>query len=1015
MKQVNLRIYRTILPILLGLFLSVGAYAQQITIKGHVKDAQGVAVIGANVVEKSNTTNGTITDLDGNFVLKVPKGAMLTISFIGYKTVDVAATPSVIVTLQDDSQLLDAVVVIGYGTVKKNDLTGSVTAIKPDELNRGLTTNAQDMMSGKIAGVSVISNGGTPGGGATIRIRGGSSLNASNNPLIVIDGLAMDNDGIKGLANPLSMVNPNDIESFTVLKDASATAIYGSRASNGVIIITTKKGAKGGKTKVSYDGNMSLSNVKKTLDVLDANEYRSLVEEMYGTDSDAYRALGASNTDWQDEIYRTALSTDHNVTVSGALKDLPYRISLGYTNQNGIIKTSNFERYTASVSLTPTFLDNHLSVNANLKGMYAKNRYADGGVVGAAATFDPTQSVYNNDPDYVTSFGGYFQWTGKNEFGDSTWPLNYNSLAQANPVSTLKLKNDHATSKALIGNLELDYKFHFLPDLHAHVNGGMDLSTGKQNTDVSPQSAGNNYYGYYKYDNTDKYNLSLNAYLQYSKDFKIQHFDVMGGYEWQHFHQKGDWYSYGLYPSTHPDKAGEQYNLQGKEWAGESYLVSFFGRANYSLMNKYLLTATLRYDGSSRFNKDNRWGLFPAFAFAWKMKEESFLKNVDWLSELKLRLGYGKTGQQDGIGNYTYFASYVANQAGAYYPIGDTTGETMRPNAYNSDLTWETTTTYNAGFDFGLLNGRITGAVDYYYRETKDLLNNVAVAAGSNFKNVVTSNVGSLRNSGIEFSVAGKAIQQRDFSWDLGFNLTYNKNKLTKLTTGSGKGYYIETGGISAGTGYNAQAQAVGHPMNSFFVYQQVYGADGKPMENTFVDRNGDGIINASDRYFYKKPTADVLMGLTSKMIWKSWDFSFSLRASLNNYVYNDVESNNINMNKGAVYAQSGYLSNKPRMIINNGFNWQGQGNYNLSDYFVQNASFLKCDNITLGYSFQKLFGRNIGGRVYATVQNVFTITKYKGLDPEITTISDGKAVSGIDKDMYPRPMVSILGLSLNF
>ena len=817
---------KALLTLLVGLFLSIGAFAQQIAVKGHVKDTTGEPVIGANVLVKG-TTNGTITDFDGNFMLNVPKDAILSVSFVGYKSAEVKAASTVMVTLEDDSQVLDAVVVIGYGSVKKNDMTGSVTAIKPDKLNKGLITNAQDMMTGKIAGVSVISKGGAPGEGATIRIRGGSSLTAENDPLIVIDGLAMDNKGVKGLANPLSMVNPNDIESFTVLKDASATAIYGSRASNGVIIITTKKGQAGARPTISYDGNVSVSTVKSTVDVMDGDQFRSFIKDIWGEDSEAYSKLGNANTDWQKEIFRPAVSTDHNLTISGGLKNMPYRVSFGYTNQNGIVKTSKFERYTASVSLAPSFFEDHLKVNANLKGMIAKNRYADGSAVGSAVSFDPTQSVRSDDPYHQYYFDGYFQWnTDASSLNDDTWKRTFNSNAPGNPVALLEEKDDRAISKSLIGNLELDYKFHFLPDLHAHVNGGMDLSTGKQYTDVSPYSSTNNYYGSYGWEQKDKYNLSLNAYLQYSKDFTDKHrFDVMAGYEWQHFHDTSDQEYWGLYPLSNNvvENRGQRYNNTSSGSATESYLVSFFGRVNYTLLDRYLFTATVRQDGSSRFHKNNRWGLFPSFALGWKLKEEAFLKDVDVLSDLKLRLGYGITGQQNiNSGDYPYLAVYETNKDGAYYPIlGE--GTTYRPNAYNPDLKWEKTTTYNVGLDFGFLNNRINGAVDYYYRKTTDLLNSVFVSAGTNFKNKVLSNVGSLENSGIEFSINSKPVVTTDWTWDLGFNITYNKNEITKLTTGDSENYYVAAGdNIGGGRDMKAMAHAVGHPASSFYVYQQV-------------------------------------------------------------------------------------------------------------------------------------------------------------------------------------------------
>ena len=651
MKQVNLRIYRMILPLILGLFLSVGTYAQSITVKGHVKDALG-GVIGASVVEKGNTTNGTITDLDGNFSLNVPKGSTLVVSFIGYKTQEVVAASSVVVTLQEDSELLDEVVVIGYGVARKNDLTGSVTAIKPDEMNKGLTTSAQDMMQGKIAGVSVVNNGGEPGGSATIRIRGGSSLNASNDPLIVIDGLAMDNYGVQGMSNPLALVNPADIESFTVLKDASATAIYGSRASNGVILITTKKGQSNSKPRISYNGNVSVSMVTDKLDVLNAKEFMKLVQNTYGYSDEEflasaeYQALGYMNaqgehlfadTDWQDEIYRTAVSTDHNITVSGGLKNMPYRVSFGYTNQNGILMTSNFERYTASVNLTPSFFKDHLKFNINAKMMWANQRYADDGAIGAALTMDPTQPVYDSS-DMYKNFGGFYQPTSDgSSYNDPEWPLTLESNSTANPVSLLKLKKHTSRNTSFISNVEVDYKFHFLPDLHIHANVGGDYSEGKEKNVNSPYAPGSYYYGWNGTDYGYKYNLSVNAYAQYSKEIGDHYVDVILGGEEQHFHYTGYKVGQGTNPLT-----GEAYNPNLRSqtaWGHHSTLVSYFARVNYTLLSRYLLTATFRQDGSSRFSKDNRWSSFPSVALGWKLKEENFLKNVEVLSDLKLRLG----------------------------------------------------------------------------------------------------------------------------------------------------------------------------------------------------------------------------------------------------------------------------------------------------------------------------------------------------------------------------------------
>lgn len=983
MKQVNLRIYRMILPLLFGLFLSLSAFAQQISVRGHVKDAAGEPVIGANVLVKG-TANGTITDLDGNFILNAPQNSTVVVTFVGYKQVEAKAEKTMILTLQDDAQVLEAVVVIGYGTVKKNDLTGSVTAIKPDKLNRGLTTTATDMITGKIAGVNVTSDGGAPGGGATIRVRGGSSLSASNNPLIVIDGLPIDNDGIKGVSNPLSSINPNDIETFTVLKDASATAIYGSRASNGVIIITTKKGDANSRPRVTYDGNVSMSAKVNEIKVMSADQYRDFVTGTFGADSGAAKLLGDANTDWQKEIFRTAFGTDHNVTVSGGLKNMPYRVSLGYTNQNGILKTSNFERYTGSFSLNPSFFDKHLNLNLNAKGMIANSRFADTGAVGAALGFDPTQVVMDGNPKY----GGYFAW-------ENPTSGEFISIATKNPVSMLEQKKETANSKNLVANAQFDYKFHFLPDLKANLNLGMDLASGKQDLYYPKESP----IGYIENGKTgsetvDKYNLLLDFYLQYSKDFNEKHhFDAMAGYSWQHFHRSVE-NGYNNLDNSNPTSY---------IFKTESYLVSFFGRLNYSFMNKYLITATLRDDGTSRFAKNNRWGLFPSVAVGWRVKEEAFLKDVDALSDLKLRLGYGITGQQDlQQGDYPYMPTYFAGQDGAYYQFGDNKQVAIsRPNGFNPDLKWEETTTWNTGLDFGFVNNRITAAVDYYYRETKDLINVIDVPAGTNFKNRIVSNIGSLKNQGVELSINAKPISSRDWMWDLGFNIAWNNTEITQLTAQDNAATIVPTGYVDGGTGTMVQAQGVGNPINSFYVYQQVYDEAGKPIEGLYVDRNGDGQVNESDKYFYKKPSADVTLGFTSKLIYKSWDFSFSLRGSLNNYVYNNVASFNAPLSEGWI-NNKGYLSNRPFSSFETNFQ-----NLNvLSDYYVQNASFLRCDNITLGYSFKNLF-KSLNGRVYGTVQNPFVITKYDGLDPEVN--------GGIDRNVYPRPLVGIFGLSLNF
>ena len=1006
---------------MLGLFLSVSAFAQS-TITGQVKDATGEPVIGASVLI-NGTSNGTVTDLDGNFSVSVQPGATLTISYIGFQKQQVAATNGMVITLQEDqAQQMNEVVVIGYGAVKKSDLTGSVTALKPDSKNKGLVVNAQDMLAGKVAGVSVTSDGGTPGGGANIRIRGGSSLNASNNPLIVIDGVAMDQTGIKGVSNPLSLVNPQDIESFNVLKDASATAIYGSRGSNGVIIITTKKGRRG--LQVSYNGSFTVSRNSKNLDVLSADEYRSLIAKKFGTDlytldsngnkvPTAYSRLGSANTNWQNEIFRTALSHDHNVAVSGQIGDwLPYRVSAGYTNQQGIIKTSNFERFTGALTLSPSFLNDHLKVTLNAKGMWTKNRYADGEAIKAARQFDPTQPVYASGYD---NFGGYYQWLDDGTaLNDSSWPKTYYSLATKNPVSILNLKNDRAISRDFLGSADVDYKVHGFEDLRFHVTAGVDVAKGRQVTDVDPASPQAIYYGSYGWESQLKRNMQLSAYAQYYHDFNDKaknHFDIMAGYEWAHFWHNTNNAYWSYYPTTNGDAtlAGKQRNYAPYYYATENYLVSFFGRANWSLMDgRYMVTATVRNDGSSRFKE--HWATFPSFAFAWRINEENLFKQIDWLSDLKLRLSWGMTGQQEGIGDYNYFAIYEMNKGNeSTYPIAGN-GSLARPKAYDPNLKWETTTSYNVGLDWGILKQRLTGNIDWYYRKTTDLLNSATVPAGANFRNQVMSNIGSMYNMGVETSLHWLAVNAKDFNWTMDYNFTYNYNKITNLNGGNDPDYFVPTGGISAGTGGNIQAQHVGNAVNSFHVFQQAYDKNGKPLEGVVVDRNGDGKITDADKYYYKAPAAPVTMGFASRFEYRNWDLGFALRASLGNYVYNDAFASTSNMSNSEIYVKSKFLVNRPTDVVAD--NWLSTETTSIqTDYWVQNASFLKMDNVTLGYSFANLLKQGswngITGRIYGTVNNVFCLTKYKGLDPEV--------FNGIDNNLYPRPISFILGLNLNF
>lgn len=1002
-----------------GLFLSASAFAQQVVVKGNVVDETGEPVIGASVKVVGGTL-GTVTDIDGNFTLNADKKSTIEVTYIGYEPVKMQAGQNLTIHLKNTSSTLNEVVVIGYGAVKKSDLTGSVTALKPDSKNKGLVVNAQDMLSGKVAGVNVTSNSGEPGVGTQIRIRGGSSLNASNDPLIVIDGVPMDNNKVGNTgSNLLSTINPQDIESFNVLKDASATAIYGSRGSNGVIIITTKKGHKGQKPEISYSGSVSVSQKKKTYDMMNGDQYRAYVKSLFNENDDAVKALGTANTDWQDLIYRTAVSHDHNVTVAGSAgKFLPYRVSVGYTSQQGILKNSDYNRYTASVNLNPSLLNDHLNLNLNAKGMFSKAKKADTGAIGNAVSFDPTQSPYaftsqrdiallkanGGIQQTLNNFGGYFNWlTSASAYNNPQWPFVRFNDAPANPLAQLELGGNVEKVRSFIGSADIDYKVHGFEDLRLHMTLGAEIAKGTVDETQPTSYPTTLYYGGITDNENFKRNLLLSAYAQYYKDFsKNHHFDIMGGYEYQHFYfdYNNSWIQYK--PESDPNP-GEVFKDTKDIDKYENFLVSFFGRANYTLMNRYFFTATVRDDGSSRF-KDH-WGLFPSFAFAWRMKDENNLKDIKWLSDLKFRAGYGVTGQQEGISNYLWFKQYKKGQNYGQYPIiGD--GTIYTPLYYNDKLKWEKTTTYNLGLDFGICN-RLTGSIDWYVRNTTDLINSAPVAALAGSADKGIQNIGSMKNTGVELSLNYVAVNTKDWYWTMNYNLTYNRNRITDLNGVSDTGDPVTTGDNIDNVN-KVLAYQTGYAANSFYVYEQMYDKNGKPIEGAVVDRNGDGVISNADKYLYKQVAAPVTMGFSTRVEWKNFDLGFSLRASLGNYVFNNFEQGKRLKTTSSVWCQNAYLANRPV----NTLGWDSDAlESKLSDYFVQNASFLKMDNITLGYSFNRLFKsgswKGISGRVYASCSNVFTITNYKGIDPEV--------YNGIDNNIYPRPITFQFGLNLTF
>jgi len=990
-----------VIPLMVGLLFSeIGnteAMAQdRTTISGTVIDGEnGETLPGVNIIVVG-TTIGTTTNPDGYYELAVPSlQDTLAFSFLGFQRQLVPINGRTEINVQLRSQTIsgEELVVIGYGTQEQGDNTGSVSNISTADFNPGNITSPQELFQGKAAGVSVTSGDGAPGSGATIRIRGGSSLSASNDPLFVVDGVPLDGNGVSGMRNPLNTINPNDIESINILKDASATAIYGSRASNGVIIINTKRGREGQALQVNYSAKASYQVYGDGVDMLDPDQFRQVVEDQFGTNGT--QRLGNAETDWQDEVYRNAFGQDHNVSVSGAYKALPYRVSLGFSGNEGILLTDRNDRLTGSVALNPTFLDDDLKLDVNFKGTQVQNNFGNQGAIGSAVVFDPTQPVKPGGAPY-DQYGGYYTWTDVNG--------NPNPLAPDNPLALLQLRDDESTVYRAIGNIKVDYELPIVEGLNAVVNAGFDYSDVTEGNVVVPDFAAFEYSGNIatsglrsNYDQR-KENELFDFYMNYDtivEDWDSE-IDVMAGYSWEHRFSEGSNYV------TNFDRQGTLDVREDTDYATENYIVSFFGRLNYTFKDKYLLTATVRQDGTSRFSEDNRWGLFPSAALAWKIHEESFMDDFDGLNQLKLRVGYGVTGQQQiGQGDYPYLPQYTYSQPTARYQFGNEFITTLRPEGYNANLKWEETTTYNVGLDYSILNDRIFGKIEGYYRETTDLLNVVPVAAGSNFTNRVLSNVGTLEVQGLEFEIAGRIINTQDTYWELGVNVSKNSDEITKLTTVDDPNYIgVETGGISGGVGNTIQIHSVGYPRNSFYVYEQVYDASGMPIEGLYVDRNGDGVVNDNDKYRYESPSADYEFGFSSRMEYKNWDASFAGHASLGNYVYNNVASGN------AYYSEmlyEGYLRNAPASVLETGF----VNSQFFSDYYVENASFLRLDNVNVGYTFNDVFDVLNSLRISATVQNVFVITDYSGLDPEV--------FGGIDNNIYPRPRTFVLGLNLNF
>ncbi len=949
------------------------------TVKGIVLDEFNEPMMGVTI-KVPDTTTGTVTDLNGNFVIVVDNNVQnLQISYIGYVTqlAPIISSPMRVI-MREDTQMLESVVVIGYGTQRKSDLTGSISNVSSDDFNGGLVNSPEQLINGKVSGVQILNDGGSPSGGSSIRIRGGASLNASNDPLIVLDGVPLENGGISGSGNFLSMINPNDIESMTVLKDASSTAIYGSRASNGVILITTKKGSHD-RFKVSFNTTQSMQVKTKLADMLSTDQFRYVINTE-GNDIQK-SLLGNTSTNWNEEIFQKAYGTDNNLSFLGKAGNVMYRASLGYLHQEGILKTDKVDRYTGSISVSPSFLDNHLKFVFNAKGAITNNRFGNQ-VITTAATFNPTIPVYS----------------GREAFGGYTEALDDNGIPNANlnPVGSVNNYKSTSHIKRFIGNIDMDYKFHFLPELKLHMAVGYDYGKGHgliyvpDGVAMNYETDGRNY----KYGPQTNTNKMFTAYLNYNNFFEsIQSsLDVTGGYDYQFWKAKTS-----AYEETNV------YGISQNSVAATDYrhaLVSFYGRVNFSYNERYLLTATVRGDATSRFSKDNRWGTFPSVGIGWRLNEESWLKDCTWIENLKLRASYGVTGQQEGIGNYGFMPIYTISQPGAYYYMGNKWVPMYRPESYISDIKWETTNSFNYGVDFSFFNNRFSGSFDYYTRKTKDLLAEVPVPAGSNFNTRVVSNVGNVNSKGVELTLNAVPVDTKDVTWNLSFNATWQKMRVKNLSLTKGTEQINTLVGPTLDT-YNFQVLTEGYEPYMFYLYHQLYDENGKPIEGKYADLNGDGIINEKDRYRAKSPAPDYILGFSSNLRYKKLTLGFSLRGNIGNYVYNANA-----MNTGAWETVSYYkyqINNLHSSYLDTGF----QERQRLSDYYLENASFLKMDNLTLGYNFGKV-GKSISNlNLSVMMQNVFTITKYSGVDPEVP--------NGMDISFYPRPRIYSLSLGIEF
>ncbi len=967
---------------LLLLFMLPMSFFAQETLSGIVSEsATGMPIPGANVIVQG-TSNGTTTDFDGNYTLEnVKEGDVIVFSFLGFASQEIPyeGQTEIDVELDEDADTLEEVVLIGYGSTSEQDATGAVEKISSEEFNKGAVVSPEELLSGKSAGVRITPSSGEPGGGGEIRIRGGSSLSGNNSPLIVVDGVPLDQRGVQGVRNQLNSINPNEIEDFVVLKDAAATSIYGSRASNGVILITTKSGSKNTPFELEYDLKVSAGRIIDKVDVLNADQFRNLIENTPGTDASL---LGDTNTDWQDEIYQTSVGAIHNLTASQGFDNFRYRINYNHTSQTGVLKTDIYERNALNIALNQDLFDNHLKLSLTSKGIIDENRFADQGAIGAAVAFDPTQPVYDEN----SYFDGY------NEFitGD---PTQQQIQATRNPLALLEQLDGRGKSLRNITNLNAEYKFHFLPELTFNMNAGFDYSEN-DGYNLRPLTAAANTLNqpFEEYYSGFNKNQLLDFYFNYKNEIEAldTELDLTAGHSYQEFYVES------RSELTVADDIGYRVNPAS---INRNALESYFARASFDIGNRYLISGSVRRDGSSRFGSDNKWSIFPAGSVGWKIHNENFLSNSNLISELKLRAGYGITGNQEIGPNYGYLGIYTPSVGAARYQFGNQFYNTLRPEAFDSELKWEELQTWNVGLDFGFFNNRLTGTVEGYYRETQDLLAQVPVPAGANLSDLLVTNVGSTLSRGIEVGLSGAIIQQEDFNWNLSYNITFQDIEITQLSLGNDPDFFIPQGGISGGVGNNIQLWKQGYDPSTFFVYRQVYNDDGNPIEGAYVDVNGDNEITEADKQPYKKANPDYYMGLTSNMNYKNFDFSFTFRGSFGNYMYNNTQSATGFREAGTNTPQD-YYSNFNANVLESNF----VNNQFFSDYYIQPADFVKLDNISIGYLFP---GDDLDIRTSLTATNLWTITEYEGLDPEIA--------NGIDNNFYPRSTNLVLGLNLIF